>query len=194
MSEIGQNFGWDTQITAEQINNAASEQKEKREIQDPGNYEFTISKVEKKVVKPGGKYAGAPMAQVHFVLGGTEVLDWIILNTDYKKKIANFLKAIFGSEQPPVNFWDQLVGRQIKLRIDKIKDKFTNQEGEEIEFDKNIIYWYLDKDVEHQMGAFEIKNVATPTMKQGAVPAFGGSATGNSVPEPPAAVVNDLPF
>jgi len=189
MEQIGQNFGWDTQLTAEQIANAAGEQKEKREIQDPGNYEFTISKVEKKVVKPGGKYAGAPMAQVHYVLGGTEVLDWIILNTDYKKKIANFLKAIFGAEQPPQGFWDQLVGRTIKLRIDKIKDKFTNQEGEEIEFDKNTVKWYLDKSIEHQMGPFEAKaEVPTPP------PSFGGSATGNSA-QPAAPVINnDLPF
>lgn len=192
MSEVGVNFGWDTVLTAEQINNAAGEQKEKREIQDPGNYEFIITKVEKKAVKPGGKYAGAPMAQVHFTLGGTEVVDWLILNTDYKKKIANFLKAVFGAEQPPQGFWDQLVGRKIKLRIDKIKDKFTNDSGEVIEFDKNIIKWYLDATLEHEMGPFEKSEVKVKPMRQTPVPDFGGSATGNSAQQAP--INNDLPF
>lgn len=191
MSEIGQNFGWDTQLTAQQINDAAGEQKEKREIQDPGNYEFTISKVEKKEVKAGGKYAGAAMAQVHFTLGGTEVVDWLILNTDFKKKIANFLKAVFGAEQPPAGFWDQLVGRQIKLRIDKIKDTFTNDSGEVKEFDKNVIKWYLDKSQEHEMGPFEQTEVQPKPLNQ-SVPDFGGSATGNSAQQAP--INNDLPF
>lgn len=192
MSEKGTDFGWDTVLTAEQINNAAGEQKEKREIQDPGNYEFTITKVEKKEVKAGGKYGGASMAQIHFTLGGTEVVDWLILNTDFKKKIANFLKAVFGDQQPPAGFWDQLVGRQIKLRIDKIKSTFTNDEGETKEFDKNVIKWFLDASLEHEMGPFEKKEVEVKPMKQTPVPDFGGSATGNSAQQAP--INNDLPF
>jgi len=193
MEQVGQNFGWDQTITNEWVEGNAGGQKEKREIQDPGNYELTISKVEKKTVKKQGNYTGAPMASIELVIGGTTVYENIILNTDFKTKIANFLKAVFGAENPPQGFWDQLVGRQVKVELIKYKDRFTNSNGEEIEFDKNGIKRFLDKTIEHKMGPFDQSEVKPMQQRQQAVPDFGGSATGNGAQQAPA-INNDLPF
>lgn len=152
----GTDFGWDANLSQQWINEQASEQKEKREIQDAGNYEFKIISMERKSVKPGGKYAGAPMAALKYEIGGTIVFDWIILNTDYNQKIANFMKSVFGDQQPPPGFWDQLVGRSILLEVDKTEETFTpSDKNEPVTFYKNNVKKYLDKTLEHNMGAFE---------------------------------------
>jgi len=168
----GTDFGWDQNLSQQWITEQASEQKEKREIQEAGNYEFKIISMERKTVKPGGKYAGAPMAALKYELGGTIIFDWIILNTDYNQKIANFMKAVFGDQQPPPGFWDQLVGRSILLEVDKTEETFTPDDKDEpVTFFKNNVKKYLDKTLEHKMGAFEVKEFTPPKQKKG----FGGS-------------------
>jgi len=47
MEQIGQNFGFDQQITNDWIGANASS-REKKEIQDEGRYKFTISNFTKK--------------------------------------------------------------------------------------------------------------------------------------------------
>jgi len=188
MEQIGQNFGFDQQITNDWIGANASS-REKKEIQDEGRYKFIISNFVKKNVK-GGKYQGAQMAELEFTLGGTKMKTWLILNMDFKQKIASFLKAVFGAENPPAGFWDQLVGREVGIYVNKVEDSFTNDEGKVITFMKNEVRYFLDKTLEHEWGA-----VSNPTVKelpkQEPAPSFGGSATGNSAIPP---MNDDLPF
>lgn len=188
MEQIGQNFGFDQQITNEWIGANASSGGEKREIQDEGRYKFTISNFAKKNVK-GGRYQGAPMAELEFTLGGTKMKTWLILNMDFKQKIASFLKAVFGAENPPQNFWEQLVGREVGIYVDKVEDSFTNNEGKLINFTKNEVKYFLDKTLEHEWGP-----VGNPTVKESPkqeTKSFGGAVTGNSVIPP---MDQSLPF
>lgn len=178
MSEVGINFGWDQGISADWVEQNAGF---KNEILENGKYLYKIIKLEKKSVKQG-KYANAPMAEIHYECGGSLVKEWIILNTDFKRKIANLLKAVFGAENPPAGFWDQLVGRDVKLEIEKVEDTYEGRT-----FFKNQVKAHLDKTVEHQMGAYEVKPQEPTT--------FGGSATGNSAPKNEIPPMDDsLPF
>lgn len=190
----GTDFGWDANLSQQWITEQASEQKEKREIQDAGNYEFKIISFERKTVKPGGKYAGAPMAALKYEIGGTIIFDWIILNTDYNQKIANFMKAVFGDQQPPAGFWDQLVGRSIMLEVDKTEETWTPEDKTEpVKFFKNNVKKYLDKTLEHKMGAFEVKEIKAPSQPS---TGFGGpQGAPPQMPESTAPPQDDsLPF
>ena len=181
MSDIGQNFGWDQQISNDWVEQNTGF---KNEILENGKYLYKIIKLEKRTVSKG-KYQNAPMAEIHYECGGSLVKEWIILNMDFKRKIANLLKAVFGSENPPAGFWDQLVGREIKLEIEKIEDAYEGKV-----FFKNVVKSHLDKTIDHTLGAYEVK---APMQNQvpPAPSSFGGSATGNSAIPP---MDDSLPF
>jgi len=109
---------------------------------------------------------------------------------DFKQKIASFLKAVFGAENPPSGFWDQLVGREVGIYVNKVEDSFSNDEGKVITFMKNEVRYFLDKTLEHEWGAVSNPTVKE-TPKQEPTQSFGGSATGNSAIPP---MNDDLPF
>jgi hypothetical protein len=136
MSEIGKSFGFDQDITSEWIEDNAGSNGNK--ALESGNYNFRIVEMVRKTCG-GAKYDGNPMAQLVYEYEGTKIYDWIILNTDFKQRIANFLKAVFGNETPPKSFWDKLIGKEIILEVEKFVDVWVNKEGEEVESYKNKV-------------------------------------------------------
>jgi hypothetical protein len=128
------------------------------------------------------------MAELEFTLGGTKMKTWLILNMDFKQKIASFLKAVFGAENPPQNFWEQLVGREIGIYVDKIQDSFTNNEGKLINFTKNEVKYFLDKTLEHEWGPINNPTVKETPKKE--TKSFGGAASQETIPP----MNDDLPF
>lgn len=150
MSETGKAFGFDQDITNSWIEDNAGGGGSK--ALESGIYDFRIIQMERKTSN-GAKYKGNPMAQLVFEHESCTIYEWIILNTDYKQKIANFLKAVYGGENPPAGFWDKLIGQEVTLEVEKFVDSFTNSEGKTIEFYKNKIVKMLPKGGSYIMGA-----------------------------------------
>lgn len=182
----GQNFGFDKDISAEWIEDNAGANGPK--ALESGVYEFKIVQMTKKTSK-GAKYSGCHMAEVVMESGACKIYDWILLNTDFKQKLSNFLKSVYGAATPPSGFWDKLEGETVVIEIEKYVDSWTNNEGKEIQSYKNKIVSWLPKGTDEPLGP------------NGRVPAQEiqvNLPTGEKVPlselEGKPAPMDDLPF
>lgn len=161
---MSQNISWDQDYSQKFVE---EESYDKPEILDSGIYEFTITKLEKKTSK-GAKYSGAPMAEISFNTGGCNLKSWIVLNVDFKSTIANFIRAIYGLEQPPQGFWDQVAGKNILLKVEKYQEEYEGKM-----YWKNKVQSYMAKDLEHKIGAFDTQPVekkAAPAQSEPSIP------------------------
>lgn len=181
---MSKNISWDQDYSAEWIEQE-SFSGVKNEILDDGNYKFTIEKVVKRTSN-GAKYKGAPMAEIHLVCGGALVREYIVLNTDFKQKIANLIRGVFGLNNPPPQMWDNLSGREITCKIERYEDEYEGNT-----FFKNRVVAFLAADLEHKIGPSEVQNASKPTpIKKQPLPKEAAPQEMAPIPEP----VDDLPF
>ena len=145
----GKNFGFDQDISQEWINDNAGSTGNK--VLESGTYEFRIEKLTKKTSN-GAKYKGCPMAELQLSHESALIFDWVLLNTDFKQKIANLLKAVFGDNNPPSGFWDKLEGETLVLEVEKYVDSWVNKEGHSVESFKNKIIKYISKGLDIEIG------------------------------------------
>ena len=145
----GTNFDFDKDISAEWIEANAGANGPK--ALESGVYLFKITQMTKKTSK-GAKYSGCPMAEVVLESDACKIYDWILLNTDFKQKLSNFLKSVYGAATPPSGFWDKLEGETVTIEVEKYVDAWTNNEGKEIESYKNKIVEWLPKGSDEPIG------------------------------------------
>lgn len=145
----GTNFDFDKDISAEWIEENAGANGPK--ALESGVYLFKIAAMTKKTSK-GAKYSGCSMAELVLEADACKIYDWILLNTDFKQKISNFLKSVYGAAQPPAGFWDKLEGETVTIEIEKYVDSWTNNEGKEIQSYKNKIVKWLPKGTDEEIG------------------------------------------